>query len=203
MNLAIFASGNGTNLQAIIDAVSRREVMADIKVVVSDNKKAYALKRAKEAGIKTLVLRPQDFKTREDYYKTIIKELSKDHIELVVLAGFMRLVSTAFVYHYKNRIMNIHPALLPAFKGTHGIRDAFLYGVKKTGVTVHFVDEKLDNGPIILQEAVTVEENDTLETLEKKIHVIEHMLYPKAVQLFIEGRLKIKGRKVKIEEKGV
>ena len=202
MNIAIFASGNGTNLQAIIDAVSRGEIKAKIVLVVSDNKDAYALTRAKKASIETFVLSPKGFsaeggpasggKTREDYDKEIIKELQKHNIGLVVLAGFMRLVSPHFVKEYNNRIINIHPSLLPAFKGTRGIRDAFESGVKTTGVTVHFVDSELDHGPIILQEAVKVNENDTLETLEKRIHEVEHRLYPKAIRLFVDGKIKIK-----------
>ncbi|UCD55045.1 MAG: phosphoribosylglycinamide formyltransferase [Candidatus Omnitrophota bacterium] len=196
MNIAVFVSGNGTNLQAIIDAISRGEIKAKIALVVSDNKDAYALARAKKANIETFILSAKGFKNREDYDKEIIKELEKRSIRLVVLAGFMRLLSPYFVRRYKNKIMNIHPALLPSFKGTHGIKDAFEYGAAMSGVTVHFVDEELDHGPIILQEAVSINESDTLETLEEKIHKVEHRLYPKAVRLFVEGKLKIKGRKV-------
>ncbi len=197
MNIAVFVSGNGTNLQAIIDAISRGEINAKIALVVSDNENAYALTRAKNAGIETFVLNPKGFKSREDYDREIVKELEKRNVGLVVLAGFMRLVSPYFVNKYKNKILNIHPALLPSFKGTHGIKDAFEYGVKKTGVTVHFVDAELDHGPIILQEVVNVEEDDTLQTLEEKIHKVEHKLYPEAIRLFTEGKLKIEGRKVK------
>ena len=202
MNIAVFVSGNGTNLQAIIDAVSRGEINAKIVLVVSDNKDAYALTRAKKASIETFVLSPKGFsaeggpasggKTREDYDKEIIKELQKRNVELVVLAGFMRLISPHFVKEYNNRIINIHPALLPAFKGTHGIKDAFESGIKTTGVTVHFVDSELDHGSIILQEAVKINENDTLETLEKRIHEVEHRLYPEAIRLFVSGKIKIK-----------
>ncbi|MBL7157171.1 MAG: phosphoribosylglycinamide formyltransferase [Candidatus Omnitrophica bacterium] len=200
MNIAVFVSGNGTNLQAIIDAVLGGKIKAKIRLVVSDNEDAYALTRARDANIETFVLSPKGFSSREDYDKEIIKELEKKDIGLIVLAGFMRLVSDLFIKKYKNKILNVHPALLPSFKGMHGIKDAFLYGVKKTGVTVHFVDEKLDHGPIILQEAVEVEENETLETLEAKIHKIEHRLYPEAIRLFTEGKLKIENRKVKIKE---
>ena len=198
MNIAVFVSGNGTNLQAIIDAISRDEIRAKIALVVSDNKDAYALRRAKKANIETFVLSAKGFKIREDYDKEIIKELEKSSVKLVVLAGFMRLISPHFVRQYKNKIMNIHPALLPSFKGTHGIKDAFKYGAKATGVTVHFVDEELDHGPIILQEAVSMDEGDTLETLEEKIHKVEHRLYPEAIKLFVEGKLKIEGRRVRI-----
>lgn len=196
MNIAVFVSGSGTNLQAIIDAISRGEIKAKIALVVSDNKDAYALVRAKKANIETFVLSAKGFKTREDYDKEIIKELEKRSVRLVVLAGFMRLLSPYFVRQYKNKIMNIHPALLPSFKGTHGIKDAFEYGMEMTGVTVHFVDEELDHGPIILQEAVSIDGDDTLETLEEKIHKVEHGLYPKAIRLFVEGKLKIERRKV-------
>jgi len=199
MNIAVFVSGNGTNLQAIIDAVSSGSIKVKVALVVSDNKDAYALERAKKAGIETFVLAPDGFKAREDYDMEVVKELKKRNIELVVLAGFMRLVSSYFVKEYKNRILNIHPALLPSFKGTQGIKDAFESGAKKTGITVHFVDEKLDHGPIILQEAVKIEKNDTLDTLEKKIHKIEHKLYPEAISLFVEGKLKVEGRKVIIK----
>jgi len=189
MNIAVFASGRGTNLQAIIGAVSRGEIKAKIALVVSDNKNAHALKRAKKAGIEIVVLSPKNFKTRDVYDKEIIKALKKREIGLVVLAGFMRLLSRHFVEEYRNKILNIHPALLPAFKGMHGIKDAFESGVKETGVTVHFVDEKLDHGPIVLQETVKIDKSDTLETLEEKIHKVEHKLYPKAIQLFVENRL--------------
>ncbi|MBL7157753.1 MAG: phosphoribosylglycinamide formyltransferase [Candidatus Omnitrophica bacterium] len=200
MNIAVFVSGNGTNLEAIIDAVSRDEIKAKIALVVSDNKDAYALERAKKAGIDTFILSSKGFKKREDYDKEIIKELEKKNIQLIVLAGFMRLMSGYFVKKYKHKIMNIHPALLPSFKGTHSIKDAFEYGVKKTGVTVHFVDEELDHGSIILQESVDVDENDTLDTLEEKIHKVEHKLYPEAIKLFTENKLKIEDRKVKIKD---
>jgi len=188
MNIAVFTSGNGTNLQAIIDAVSSGAINAKIALVVSDNKDAYALRRAKKAGIQTFVLSHKEFASREAYDREIIKELEKKKIALVALAGFMRLLSPYFVKKYKNRILNIHPSLLPLFKGTQGIKDAFESGAKKTGVTVHFVDEELDHGPVILQEAVNIEKNDTLDTLEEKIHKVEHKLYPKAIQLVMEEK---------------
>ena len=200
MNIAVFVSGGGTNLQAIIDEVAKGEIKAKIALVVSDNKDAYALTRAKTAGIETFVLSPKGFKSREDYDKEIIEELKKRDVNLVVLAGFMRLISSHFVSQYKNKIINIHPALLPSFKGTNGIKDAFEYGTKRTGVTIHFVDADLDHGPIILQEVVEIKENDTLDTLEEKIHKVEHKLYPKAIKLFTEGKIKVEGRKIKITD---
>lgn len=189
MNLAIFVSGNGTNLQAIIDAASRGEIKAKIALVVCNEEEAFALKRSEKAGIKSFVLSHKKFESREDYDREVVKELKKHDIGLVVLAGFMRLLSPYFIKEYKNRIMNIHPSLLPSFKGVRAIKDAFESGAGETGVTVHFVDEKLDHGPVVLQEAVRIEKNDTLETLEEKIHAVEHKLYPKAVRLFVEGKL--------------
>lgn len=198
MNIAVLCSGSGTNLQAIIDSVKSGYIPAKIALVVSDKKGAYALTRAKDAGIETFVLNPKDFKTREDFDKEIIKNLKKKNAALVVLAGFMRLMSPYFIKEYKNRIMNIHPALLPSFKGTHGIKDALDYGVKVTGPTVHFVDERLDHGPIILQRAVEVKDDDTEESLLERVHKEEHRIYPEAIKLFVEGKLKIEGRRVKI-----
>ena len=198
MNIAVFCSGSGSNLQALIDKIEDGYIPAKIAVVVSDNKSAFALERAKKAGIETLVLNPKDFKTREAFDKEIVKNLQAKNVGLVVLAGYMRLLSDHFIKAYENKIMNIHPALLPAFKGTHGIKDALLYGVKVTGPTVHFVDEKLDHGPIILQKAIEVRDDDTEESLLERVHKEEHKIYPDAVKLFVEGKLKINGRRVAI-----
>lgn len=198
MNIAVLSSGSGTNLQAIIDNVKSGYIPAKIALVVSDRRRAYALLRAKDAGIETFVLNSKNFKTREDFDKEIVKNLKKKNVELVVLAGFMRLMSPYFVKEYKNRIMNIHPALLPSFKGTHGIKDALDYGVKVTGPTVHFVNEKLDHGPIILQKTIEVKDDDTEDTLLERIQREEHKMYPEAIKLFVEGKLKIEGRRVKI-----
>ena len=199
MNIAVLCSGNGSNLQAIIDSVKKGYIPARIAIVVSDNKDAFALKRAAKAGIETLVLNPKDFGTRETFDKEVIKNLRKQEVGLVVLAGYMRLLSGHFIKEYEGRIMNIHPALLPSFKGTHGIKDALEYGVKVTGPTVHFVDEKLDHGAIILQEAVEVKDDDTEESLLERVHKEEHKIYPEAVKLFVEGKLKINGRRVVIK----
>lgn len=198
MNFAVFASGKGTNLQAIIRAVKKRKINADLVLVLSDNKGAYALKRAKRAKIKTVVVDPKPFSSREDYDLEIVRILEQEKIDFIVLAGFMRIITSALIGCFPNKIFNIHPALLPSFKGTHGIGEAFGYGVKVTGVTVHFVDEKMDNGPIILQDIVKIKEDDTLETLEAKIHKVEHKIYPEAIRLFVDGKIKIEGRKVKI-----
>jgi phosphoribosylglycinamide formyltransferase 1 len=198
MNIAVLVSGSGTNLQAIIDAVKSGYIPAKIALVLSDKKDAFALERARKAGIETVVLDKKDFKTREDLDKEIIRNLKKRDVGLVVLAGFMRLLSPHFIQEYRNRVINIHPALLPAFKGTHGIKDALEHGAKVTGATVHFVDEKLDNGAIILQRTVEVKEGDTEETLLERVHKEEHKIYPEAIKLFVEGKLKVEGRRVKI-----
>ncbi|MFH1655078.1 MAG: phosphoribosylglycinamide formyltransferase [Candidatus Omnitrophota bacterium] len=198
MNFTVFASGRGTNLQAIIRAVKKDKINANLALVVSDNKGAYALKRAKRAKIKTAVVEAKNFNSREDYDAEIVKILEQENIDFIVLAGFMRIITPVLINKYPNKILNIHPALLPSFVGTHGIGDAFNFGVKVTGVTVHFVDEKMDHGPIILQKDVEIKENDTLETLEAKIHKVEHKIYPEAVRLLAEGKLRVEGRKVKI-----
>ena len=197
-NIAVFCSGNGTNLQAIINAVKRKQLRANIALVVSDNHGAFALRRAKKAKIKTIVVERKLFNSRDDFEKEIVSCLKKEKINLLVLAGFMRVLGSVLIGAYKNKIINIHPALLPSFKGAHGIKDAFEYGVKTTGVTIHFVDELMDNGPIILQEAVSIKENDTLDSLEQRIHRVEHKLYYKAIALYVSNRLKVVGRKVKI-----
>ena len=198
MNIAVLCSGSGTNLQAIIDGVKTGYIPARIALVVSDNKNAFALERAKSAGIETLVLNTKDFKGREAFDKEIVKNLKAKDVGLVVLAGFMRLLSPYFIKEYKNKIMNIHPALLPAFKGTQGIKDALEYGAKVTGPTVHFVDEELDHGPIILQRAVEIKGDDTEASLLERVHEEEHKIYPEAIKLFAEGKIKMEGRKVKI-----
>ena len=199
MNFAVFASGNGGNLQAIIGAVRAKKIRAHLKLVVSDKANAYALVRARKAGIPTLCLDPKDFADREVFDRAVLERLKEQGIDLVVLAGYMRLFSGHFIRQYADRIINIHPALLPAFKGAHGIRDAFAYGVKVTGATVHFVVEEMDAGAIILQEAVAVGPKDTEASLARKIHRVEHKIYPKAIDLFARGKLKLSGRKVIIK----
>ncbi len=200
MNIAIFASGRGTNFEALVKAQRKGVFKADIKILITDNKSAYVRRRARRLGIKEEVVEFEKFKDRKSFEKEILKILKREKIDLILLAGFMRILSPYFVKKYKNRILNIHPALLPSFKGTQAIKRAFKYGVKVTGVTVHFVNEKVDSGPIILQEPVKITQKDTLESLERKIHRVEHKLYPKAVKLFVEGKLKIEGRRVKIAE---
>jgi phosphoribosylglycinamide formyltransferase-1 len=198
--IAVFASGYGSNLQALIDFSKNVDLSGEIVLVFSDKSSAFALKRAQNHGIKAVFLDPAQFKTRGEFDEKIAGILEEEKIDLVVLAGYMLLIGQNIVKKFKNRIINIHPALLPSFKGTHGIKDAFNYGVKVTGVTVHFVDEGLDSGPIIMQQAVDVSEEDSSETLEEKIHEVEHKLYPLAVKYFCSGRLKIEGRKVLITQ---
>lgn len=198
--IAVFASGFGSNLQALIDSGSNY-LGGDIVLVFSNNKDSYALKRARKHKINTFFIDFKKFKSRNQYDIKLAELMKKEEIDLIVLAGYMLMLSPKFIEEFKNKIINIHPALLPSFKGTHAIKDAFEYGVKITGVSVHFVDEKMDSGPIIMQEAVRIEEEDTIESLEEKIHKIEHKIYPTAVKYFCEHRLKIEGRKVRIISK--
>jgi len=198
MNIAVFASGRGTNFSAVARAVKNGLIKADLSLLVCDNPKAGVIARAKRAGVKIALIKKDDFSSRKDFEDKIIQRLIEEKIDLVVLAGFMRILGPEFVREYNNRIINIHPSLLPSFKGGEAIKDAFNYGAKIIGVTVHFVDEKMDHGPIILQQALKIEEEDTSESLEVKIHKIEHKLYPEAIRLFAEGKLKLEGRKVRI-----
>ena len=199
INIGVLVSGRGTNLQSIIDAIREGKIEGRISIVISDNRKAFALKRAEKSNIETRYIDFKSFKNREDYDKKIVEYLKEKDVDLVVLAGYMRILSPYFIKMYKNRIMNIHPALLPSFPGLHAQRQAVEYGVKVSGCTVHFVDEGVDSGPIILQKAVEVEDSDTEESLAERILKEEHQIYPRAIQLFSEGRLVIKGRKVYIK----
>lgn len=198
MNIAVFASGKGSNFSAIISAVKRGFIKANLNLLVCDNPKAGVIDRAKKAGVKVALVRRDDYASKRDFENKIIEQIKKEKIGLIVLAGFMRMLSCDFVKKYPGCILNVHPALLPSFKGAHAIEDAFRYGVRLTGVTVHFVDEKMDHGPIILQEPVKINKSESLSSLEKKIHRMEHRLYPLAVKLFTEGKIKIKGRKVRV-----
>lgn len=198
MNIAVFASGRGTNFSAIARAVKRGRLKVSLALLISDNPKAGVIARAKRAGVKVELIKREDFPGRREFEDRIISHLKENNIELVILAGFMRLLTSEFIAQYKNKILNIHPALLPGFKGTQAIKDAFDYGAKVTGVTVHFVDEKMDHGAIILQQAVKIEKNDTLQSLEEKIHKVEHKLYPEAVRLYVEGKLRVEGRRVEV-----
>jgi len=197
-NIAVFASGRGSNFSAIVKAVKSGKLRARLSLLVCDNSKAAVLGKARKNKVRIALVKREDFSSKQEFEDGIIKNLRENKVDLIVLAGFMRILSREFVRAYSGRIINIHPALLPSFKGAHAIKDAFEYGVKVTGVTVHFVDEKTDHGPIILQDSVRIMPKDTLMALENKIHKIEHRLYPQAIGLFIKGRLKVKGRKVEI-----
>jgi phosphoribosylglycinamide formyltransferase 1 len=196
--IAVFASGFGSNLQAVIDSVKDPDFNGNITLVFCNNKDAFALQRAEKNGLKTVCFSLKEFAGREDFDDKILEMLDENNIDILVLAGYMLFLGPKIVERYYNRIVNIHPALLPSFKGTHAIADAFEYGVKITGVTVHFVRQEMDTGPIILQEPVEVCDDDTLESLEEKIHKVEHKIYPLAVKLYCSERIKIVGEKVKI-----
>jgi len=198
MNIAVFASGRGSNFSAILRAKKSGRISADISLLVCDNPKAPVIGKAKRAGVEVFLVKREGFSSGKDFEEAIILRLQQAKIDLIVLAGYMRLLSPEFTQKFKYKILNIHPALLPSFKGTQGIEDAFNYGVKLCGVTVHFVDEEMDHGPIILQVAVKIEEADSLESLESKVHKLEHKVYPQAIRLFTEGRLRVEGRKVRI-----
>jgi phosphoribosylglycinamide formyltransferase-1 len=197
--IAVLASGRGSNLQSIIDNVESGFIPdSEIAVVVSDKKDAFSLERAVKHGIEPLHIDPKDYKDREDYDARVRDELVKREIDLVLLAGYMRIVTPVLVEAFKDRMMNIHPALLPSFPGLHGQKQALDYGVKVSGCTVHYVDREVDHGPIIIQAAVPILEDDTEETLAKRILEQEHLIYPQAVKWHVEGKLKVEGRRVNV-----
>lgn len=198
LRVGVLASGRGSNLQAIIDAIGGGRLEARVSLVVSDRPDALALERARRHGIKAIFVDPKGYPDRKAFEQALLEVLGAHGVELVCLAGFMRVLSPRFVDAYKNRIMNIHPGLLPAFPGLHAQRQALAHGVKVAGCTVHFADEGVDSGPIILQAAVPVLEDDSEETLSARILEQEHRIYPQAVQLFSEGRLTLQGRRVVI-----
>ncbi len=195
INVAVFVSGGGTNLQAVIDSGIES---ANIAVVVCDTPGVTAIERARNHGIPVELVNSGDFESREEFERQIVAKIARYDIGLVVLAGFMRILTPYFIGRFANRIINIHPSLLPSFPGTNSVRQALDYGVKQTGCTVHFVREEVDAGPIILQAVVPVTEEDTEETLLEKVHTEEHRILPEAVRLFCEGRLSLSGRKVLI-----
>ncbi|MCA1834686.1 MAG: phosphoribosylglycinamide formyltransferase [Actinomycetota bacterium] len=195
LRVGVLVSGSGTNLQAILDAATS---VYEVAIVMSNKPDAFALKRAEAAGLKTLVLLPADFSTREAFDDAVADALEAERVALVCLAGYMRILSAGFVKRFENRILNIHPSLLPAFVGGHAVRDVLEWGARVTGSTVHIVDDELDHGPIVLQEAVDVFPDDTEETLHERIKAVEHRLYPAAIRLFGEGRIRVEGRRVTI-----
>lgn len=196
--LGVLISGSGTNLENIAVRIEEGLLRARIAVVISNVEDAYGLVRASRHGLKAVFVDPRSFPDRSSYDRELVRILEENGVELVVLAGYMLLAGREMVEAFRDRMMNIHPALLPSFPGTSGVADALAYGVKVTGVTVHFVDEGLDTGPIILQEAVPVMEGDTVESLHQRIHEVEYRLYPEAIALFCAGRLRVEGRIVRI-----
>ncbi len=202
--IGVLISGRGSNLQAIIDAVRAKQLNAEIAVVISNKADAGGLKRAEQAGIETLVLDHQDkdtFATREDYDRELARQLKTRHVSLVCLAGFMRVLTPVFLEQFLEAVVNIHPSLLPAFPGTNAQYQAWEHGVKWTGATVHLVTTELDGGPIVLQEAVPVRDDDDVDTLAARILEKEHYLYPLAIQLLLNGEWKVNGRRL-IRERG-
>jgi len=196
--IGVLCSGRGSNLASIIEAIERGEIRAEIAVVIADKADAYALERAREKGIPAVAVIYRDYAERADFERALLTELHTHGVTLVVLAGFMRILSPVFVHAYTGRILNIHPALLPSFPGAHAHRDVLAYGVKVSGCTVHFVDEGMDSGPIILQASVPVQEGDTEEALAARVLAQEHRIFPEAIKFYVEGRLRTDGRKVHI-----
>jgi phosphoribosylglycinamide formyltransferase-1 len=194
LTLGVLASGRGSNLQSIIDACKKGELGAEVKVVISDQPNAYALKRAKQHGIDAYYINIKDFADKAAYEQRIVELLQQYQVELVCLAGYMRLVGATILAVYPQRIMNIHPSLLPSFPGLHAHQQALDHGVKVSGCTVHFVDAGMDSGPIILQAAVPVADDDTVDTLSERILAQEHRIYPEAIRLFATGKLLSRGR---------
>lgn len=199
MKIGVLASGSGTNFQAIIDAIKADKISnSSIEILICNRKSAFALERAKMEGIEAVYLNGKEFETREEYDKKVVAVLKEKGVELVVLAGYLRWITPYFVESFRDKIINIHPSLLPSFKGLHGIEQAHEYGVKVTGVTVHFVDETEDGGAVIAQEPVIIENGESIEKLEEKIHAVEHKLYPYVIELINKGKVKKNNRIVKI-----
>lgn len=203
LRVAVLASGRGSNLQAVIDAIEAGQVQATIVAVISNKKDAAALERARKHGLPDLFVDPKPFAgrpdSREAYDRALLEVLERHDVELVLLAGYMKIVTAVLVNAYANRMMNIHPSLLPSFPGLEVQKKAIEWGCKLAGCTVHFVTEGVDEGPIILQAAVPILDGDTSDTLAARILVQEHKIYPRAVQLFAEGRLQVDGRCVRID----
>jgi phosphoribosylglycinamide formyltransferase-1 len=201
--IAVFLSGRGSNFTAIREAVRKGGIDADIGLVFSNKEDAPGLVKAREWGLETLSLNPKLFAAREDYDRAIIRELEQRRIDLVCLAGYMRVLTPEFCDAFKHRLINVHPALLPSFPGLHVQQKAIDWGVRFSGCTVHFVAAEVDMGPIILQAAVPVLQDDTEETLAARILVEEHRIYPEAIRLYFEGRIEVRGRRVFVREPGV
>ena len=198
--LGVVASGRGSNLQSIIDAIKTGQITAKIGVVITDKPEAKALDRAREVGIPAVCVDRKKCASKDEFEQALVAALNKYQVDLVILAGFMRILSPFFVHSFKDKIMNIHPSLLPAFAGAHAHRDVLAYGAKVSGCTIHFVDEGMDSGPIILQESVPVLDDDTEDTLAARVLKIEHVLYPRAIALYLDGKLDVQGRHVIIKK---
>ncbi|MDD6693448.1 MAG: phosphoribosylglycinamide formyltransferase [Olsenella sp.] len=199
IKLGVLVSGSGTNLQAIIDRIAAGTLDATVELVVSSRPSAFGLKRAEAAGIQTLTISKELYADPLTADEIIAAELKRHGVDYVIMAGYMRMVHAPILETFKNRVVNLHPALLPSFKGAHAIQDAFDYGVKVTGVTVHFADDSYDCGPIIAQRPLAVQEGWDVDELEAHIHEVEHELYPDTIQLLAEGRVHVEGRKVVID----
>ena len=199
MNIGVLISGRGSNLQAIINAVKSKKINAKISVVISNKKDAPGLKIAEENQIDTFFLDPKQFEDRESFDREVAQILERYDVDLVVLAGYMRILSDYFIEKFESRLLNIHPSLIPAFQGLKPQKRAIEYGAKFTGCTVHFVTKELDNGPIIIQAVVPVLPDDTEETLSERILSYEHRIYPQAIKWYVDGRISIKGRNVLVE----
>ena len=199
--LGILCSGRGSNKQSIMAAIQSGQIKAEIGIVLTDKPEARALQVASEAGIKSVCVNRKECATQQEFEEKLVAELKAANVTLVVLAGFMRILSPYFVDAYRHQILNIHPSLLPSFGGAHAHRDVLAYGTKVSGCTIHFVDEGMDHGPIILQDTVPVLDGDTEETLAARVLEKEHILYPKAIELFVDGRLELlDDRHVRIKE---
>ena len=198
--LGVLCSGRGTNLQSILAAVDSGQIPAPVGVVLTDKPDAKALERAEKAGIPHSCVDGKAYADKQAFEEALVEKLRAHGVTLVILAGFMRILSPYFVQEFPGRILNIHPSLLPSFGGAHAHRDVLAYGVKVSGCTIHFVDEGMDSGPIILQTAVPVLDSDDEDTLAARVLEQEHKLYPRAIELFLNGKLKIEGRKVRILE---
>lgn len=199
--LGILCSGRGSNMQSIMAAIKSGQIKAEIGIVLTDKPEARALQVASEAGIKSVCVNRKACASQQEFEEKLVAELKAANVTLVVLAGFMRILSPYFVDAYKHQILNIHPSLLPSFGGAHAHRDVLAYGTKVSGCTIHFVDEGMDHGPIILQDTVPVLDGDTEETLAARVLEKEHILYPRAIELFVDGRLELlDDRHVRIKE---
>ena len=198
--LGVLCSGRGTNLQSILAAIDSGQIPAPVGVVLTDVPDAKALERAEKAGIPHFCVNRKQYADKQTFEEALVEKLREHGVTLVILAGFMRILSPYFVHEFPGRILNIHPSLLPSFGGAHAHRDVLAYGVKVSGCTIHFVDDGMDSGPIILQTAVPVLDGDDEDTLAARVLEQEHKLYPRAIELFLKGKLKVEGRKVRILE---